>query len=64
MEPGSVANEITVPGDIRRKGNNEHKKINGWENVKHVTCHSELNDTSATAGSGHWYKNWPYLKRT
>ena len=31
-ELGSVANETTVPVDIRRKGRNEHEKINGWEN--------------------------------
>ena len=27
-ELGSVANDITVPVDIRRKGKNEHEKIN------------------------------------
>ena len=40
-KPGSAANEITVPGDVRRKGENEHEIINGWENGKHVNCHSE-----------------------
>ena len=32
-------------------------------NGKHVTCHSEWHDKSATVGSSHWYKNWPYLKK-
>ena len=49
---------------VIRKRKNEHEKINGWENGKHVTCHSEWHDTSTTVGSGHWYKNLPYLKRT
>ena len=40
-ELGSVANEITVLVDVTRKWKNEHKKINGWENDKHVRCHSE-----------------------
>ena len=40
-ELGSVANQITVQVDLMRKGKNEHEKINGWENGKHVTCHSE-----------------------
>ena len=40
-ELGSVANEKTVQVDVMRKGENEHEKINGWENGKHVTCHSE-----------------------
>ena len=61
-KPGSVANEITIPVNIRSKGENEHKKINRWENGKQFTHHSELHDTSTTVGSGHWYKKWPYLK--
>ena len=40
-EPDAVANELTVPIDIRRKGKNEHMKIIEWENDKHVACHSE-----------------------
>ena len=40
-ELDSVENEITLPVDVRSKGKNEHEKINGWENGKHVTCHSE-----------------------
>ena len=40
-ELGSVANELTIPADVRRKGKNDHEKINVWENGKHVTCHSE-----------------------
>ena len=32
---------ITILVDIMRKGENEPKKINGWVNGKHVTCHSE-----------------------
>ena len=54
-------NEIAVPIAVRRKEKNEHKKINGWENGKHVRCHSELHDTSDIVQSGCWYKNWPYL---
>ena len=59
-ELGSVANVITVPVDVRRKGK-MHEKIKECENDKHVTCHSELHNTNATVGSGHWYKNWLYL---
>ena len=44
MEPSSVANEITIPVDVRKKGKNEHEKITGWKNGKHVTCHAELHD--------------------
>ena len=33
MELGSIANELTIPADIRRKGKNEHRKINGWERM-------------------------------
>ena len=40
-ELGSDANELTIPVDVRRKGKNEHMKIIGWENDKHVACHSE-----------------------
>ena len=63
-ELGSVANELTIPDDIRRKGKNEHVKIIGWENDKQVGCHSERYSISVTVESGHWYKNWPYLKMT
>ena len=62
MELGPVENELTVPPDVRRKGKNEHLKINGWVNGRHIACHSEWHNISATVGSGHWYKNWPYLK--
>ena len=40
-EPGSVANKLTIPVDVRRKGKIKHMKIIGWENDKHVACHSE-----------------------
>ena len=43
---------------------NEHMQINGWENGKHLACHSEWHGISTAVGSGHWYKNWPYLIRT
>ena len=35
-ELDSVLNELTVPVDIRRKGENEHVKIIEWKNDKHV----------------------------
>ena len=64
MELGSVANELTIPVEVTRKGQNEQTKVNWWENGKHMAFYSEGHNISATVGSGHWYKNWPYLKRT
>ena len=40
-ELGSVANELTIPVDVRRKVKNELVKINGWENGKQVAYYSE-----------------------
>ena len=40
-ELGPVGNELTVAVDMRRKGKNEHAKIIGWENDKHIACHPE-----------------------
>ena len=37
----SVAIEITLLCDVMRKEKNEHAKIIGLENGKHVTCQSE-----------------------
>ena len=40
-EPGSAANEITIPIDIKLKRKSEQDKTNGWESDKQLTCHSE-----------------------
>ena len=40
-ELGSVANEITIPVEIKIKWKSEQEKTNGWENDKQLSCHSE-----------------------
>ena len=46
-ELGSVANETTVPVNVKMKRKSEQEKTNRLDDEQ-LTCHSELHDTIST----------------